>query len=109
MRGSSTCTAGAIATPDPAGQYASESVKSVAAWLESRDFDTAPVYDGDEPMGYVTDDLLDGVGDDDRPVAELCHPLDVGVIMSPDTGFERLLSALYESRSTAVKAECLGA
>ncbi|NHX37588.1 MULTISPECIES: CBS domain-containing protein [Halolamina] len=98
MDDSSTCTAGAIATPNPYGRETDETVETVAAWLEERDFDTAPVYDdGGNPIGYVTDELLADCAPD-QTLGEVSHSLGIDQIISRDTSFENLLSALYEQR-----------
>lgn len=75
-----------------------ESVSSAATWLDAKDFDTAPVYDGaDDPVGYVTDDLL-ADSPPDATLGDVSHSLGVDDIISPGTSFEALLSALYDKR-----------
>ncbi|WP_416838755.1 CBS domain-containing protein [Haloferax sp. DFSO52] len=72
-------------------------MEETTQWLETNDFNSAPVYNAGQPVGYITDAILEDA-DDDLTLADVCVPLRVDVIIASDAQFDVLLDALYERR-----------
>lgn len=90
-----TCTARVIATSDPEPCPTGREAATVARWLEDRDYDSAPVYENERPIGYVTWDTADAAPAD-TPLAEITDSLTIDVVIAGDASFNSVLEALYE-------------
>jgi len=89
------CTAGTIATPNPAYRNPTDTAGDTLAWLETNDYDSAPVYADNSPVGYITIDTLQDATED-TPLDELYLPLTIDVIIAADASFDTVLDALYD-------------
>lgn len=95
MRGAADCTAGVLATLDPAHRSVADDARETGEWLEERDYDSAPVYDEGDPAGYVTVEAATNANSGDT-VGDIREPLGVAVIIAPGAPFDVVLEALYD-------------
>jgi hypothetical protein len=67
-----------------------------AAWLSENGYDAAPVYADNDPVGFIhTDDVT--TDDDGETLDDHLTPLTIDYMISGDTSFTAVLSALIEN------------
>jgi len=90
------CTAAELATHSVEHLQHDTPPSTAAEWLAENGYDAAPVYANDDPIGFIHKD--DVTTDDDGDTLEdHLTPLTIGYMISGDTSFTDILSALIEN------------
>ena len=88
------CSASSLATNDPYSVQINDSATAIHADLTERGFDIAPVYDEDNPQGFVRRDALKNVPDESK-IREYVTTIELKHLIAPDADFETVLNALF--------------
>jgi hypothetical protein len=89
------CTAADLATQTVESLDHATPPSDAAAWLNEHGYDAAPVYDGDDPVGFLyKDDVTTDDGGD--TLDDHLTPLTIDHMISGDAAFPTVLSALIE-------------
>ena len=88
------CNASSLATNNPYSVQIDDSATAVHADLTERGFDIAPVYDEDNPQGFVRRDALKNVSEESK-VREYVTTIELKHLIAPGADFETVLNALY--------------
>ncbi|MFC7116714.1 CBS domain-containing protein [Natronoarchaeum sp. GCM10025703] len=87
------CTAAELATHSVEYLEHDTPPSDAAAWLNENGYDAAPVYADNDPIGFIhTDDVT--TDDDGNTLDDHLTPLTIDYIISGDTSFTAVLSAL---------------
>ncbi|WP_265112066.1 CBS domain-containing protein [Halosolutus halophilus] len=90
------CTAAELATQPVEHRPHDTPPSDVAAWLDANGYDAAPVYQDDDPVGFVHKDDVTTDTDGDT-LADHLTPLTIDHLISGDAAFTTVLSALIET------------
>lgn len=89
------CTAAELATRSVEHLGQNTPPSDAAAWQNSNGYDAAPVYAGDDPIGFIH--KHDVTTDDDGDTLDNhLTPLTIDYMISGDTSFTDILSAVIE-------------
>ncbi|MFC6875303.1 CBS domain-containing protein [Halobellus marinus] len=89
------CTAAELATHSVESLDRDTSPDVAAAWLDENGYDAAPIYDADDPVGFLhTDDVT--TDDDGDTLDDYITPLTIDYMISGDAAFPAVLDALIE-------------
>ena len=90
------CTAAELATHSVEYLEHDTPPSDAAAWLNENGYDAAPVYADNDPIGFIhTDDVT--TDDDGNTLDDHLTPLTIDYMISGDTSFTAVLSALIEN------------
>ncbi|ELZ42947.1 transcriptional regulator [Halorubrum californiense DSM 19288] len=90
------CTAAELATHSVERLDHDTAPSTAAAWLADNGYDAAPVYADDDPVGFIHKDDVT-TDDDGTTLADHLTPLTIDYMVSGDTSFTALLSALIDN------------
>jgi hypothetical protein len=89
------CTAAELATHSVESLQRDTPPRDAAAWLDEKDYDVAPIYADDDPIGFLhKDDVTPN--DDGDTLDDHLTPLTIDYMISGDAAFPAVLSALIE-------------
>ncbi|WP_256299335.1 CBS domain-containing protein [Haloarchaeobius salinus] len=89
------CTAAELATHSVEHLQHDTPPSTAAEWLAENGYDAAPVYANDDPIGFIHKDDVT-TDDDGNTLDDHLTPLTIGHMISGDTSFTDVLSALIE-------------
>jgi len=89
------CTAVELATHSVEHLQHDTPPRTAAEWLAENGYDAAPVYANDDPIGFIHEDDVT-TDDDGNTLDDHLTPLTIGHMISGDTSFTDVLSALIE-------------
>jgi hypothetical protein len=90
------CTAAELATHSVEHLQHDTPPSTAAEWLAENGYDAAPVYANDDPIGFIHKDDVT-TDDDGDTLDDHLTPLTIGYMISGDTSFTDILSALIEN------------
>jgi hypothetical protein len=89
------CTAAELATNSVEHLQHDTAASDAATWLDQHGYDAAPIYDDDNPIGFIhTDDVTPDADSD--TLDDHLTPLTIDHMISGDATFPELLDALIE-------------
>jgi len=94
------CTAAELATHSVKHLQHDTPPSDAATWLTENGYDATPVYADDDPTGFIHKDDVT-TDDDGNTLDDHLTPLTIDYMISGDTSFTAVLSALIENPSTS--------
>lgn len=93
LEGTPGATARDLMTPDPDARHEETAAPEAVEWLDRNQYEQAPVTDGDAHVGFVEVDRLRGAT---GPLREHAEPLTMDRLITPETPFGDVVTALVE-------------
>ncbi|ERJ05697.1 CBS domain containing protein [Halorhabdus tiamatea SARL4B] len=94
MASTTGCTAGELATPNPDHRTIEDSPDDVLTWLHEQDYDSTPIYENGQPVGYVTPEMLSET--ETESLGDALSRIHLDIVIANDASLMTVLEALTE-------------